>query len=279
MATAPLPRLQRHRAAAPRRAQAMLERSAVSATRPRSMAKAARRGPAGRRRARGVAAARRRARANRRLHLRRHRGQRAGADVVIETAPSAAARPALMSATEHPSVLAGGRFPREAVEDRRSTATASSISAARASADTARRGRWSPSCSPTTRPASSSRSREAAAIAQRMVGSLPWTRFRRPGASARYLRARRRFPDLLGPQDRRPEGRRCHRRPRDDVDRRPLIHGGGQENGLRAGPRTSPALPAFGAAAEAALAQGPTRPRDAAARPARGRPAGARRRR
>ena len=66
--------------------------------------------PAGRDGARAGRGAGRRRAARRDVHLRRHRGQRAGADAGDRRRPDAPRERLLVSAIEHPSVRAGGRF-------------------------------------------------------------------------------------------------------------------------------------------------------------------------
>jgi cysteine desulfurase len=68
----------------------------------------------------------------------------------------------LAGAVEHPSVLAGGRFAKDAVRlipvHETGVVDTAALKAMLLQADREGSGRWSPSCSPTTRPAPFSRS-------------------------------------------------------------------------------------------------------------------------
>ena len=100
---------------------------------------------------------------------------------------------------------------------------------------------------------------EAAAIVHAAGGLLHVDAVQAAGRiRLRYRRARRRSADAFGPQDRRAEGRRRARSARsEDIHfPDPLIRGGGQERGLRAGTENVAGIAAFGAAAAAARCQG-----------------------
>ncbi len=159
----------------------------------------------------GGGAPRRRPAGRRDFHLERHRGQCAGADAGDRDQRLKSAR-ATGCSCRRSSILRcapAGDFRARRSKIFRSTPTGGSISRRWRRRCRARRGRWSRSCSPTTRPASSSRSREAAAIVHAANGLLHVDAVQAAGRIAFDIeRARRRFADALGAQDRRPEGRR-----------------------------------------------------------------------
>ena len=164
----------------------------------------------------------------------------------------------LVGATEHPSVLSGGRFRgrRGAADPGRRRGRRRSRRARRDARRGCRRaasGRWSRSCSPTTRPAPSSRS-------PRSRGSPT-----RPGAIVHTdaVQAAGRIPvdiaalgvDVLTLSAHKiggPQGAGAIVRASDDLTFAPLLTGGGQEKRLRAGTENVAAIAGFGAAADAA---------------------------
>ena len=160
-------------------------RSRSPAIRPRCMPRAAPRGAWSNRRAnrwRRWSGARRR----RVLHLGRHRGQHAGADAGDrDRRRKAAARPA--SDVGDRACLGARRRPVSARSDRgycRSMRDGPARSrGARRSRCANRRGRWSRSCSPTTRPAWCSRSRRLPRSCMRPAACFMSMRCRRPAES------------------------------------------------------------------------------------------------
>ena len=112
------------------------------------------------------------------------------------------------------------------------------------------RRRWSRCRPPTTKPACCSLSPKPRALVA--CGRRAARLRRRPGGRAhrRCSRPRRRRPAPLGAQVRRPERRRrAGRCARGDAVQ-PLLRGGGQERGRRAGTENVAALAGFGAAAK-----------------------------
>ena len=159
----------------------------------------------------------------------------------------------LVGATEHPSVLAGGRFPAGRVEqipvDRDGIVD---LAALRALLSEGRAG---------SRLGDARQQRDrrdpAGRRGRRACSSSRCARTQRchPGGgthSCRYRRAWRRRADALGAQDRRPARRRRHRQGerRTSPSRRFSI-GGGQERRGRAGTENVAAIAGFGVAAEA----------------------------
>ncbi len=198
---------------------------------------------------------------------------------VLALTPRSADGVLLVSAIEHPSVLAGGRFARPG--SGRSPVDARRPDRPRGARGRAAGRRRSPAL--VSRDGRQQRDRrDPAGVRGRRPGARggrPPARRRGPGrrpVPVRYQRARRRSDDAFGPQARRPEGRR-----RADPTRRgaralePLLRGGGQERGARAGTEN--------VAGDRRLRRGrsgrPGRPRrrggadGGAARPARARPA------
>ena len=93
---------------------------------------------------------------------------------------------------------------------------------------------------------------EAAAIVHAAGGLLHVDAVQAAGTNRlRYQCARRRSSDAVGAQDRRPEGRRRADQARRACTLDPLISGGGQERGARAGTENVAGIAGFGAAAEA----------------------------
>ena len=233
----------RPRRCAPRRGRNVRRVGRAAATPLRSMPRAGRHG--GWSRMPGPPLPRRSARApKRRLHLRRDRGQRAGA---VAWPAAGIRRPVerlLVSAIEHASVLAGGRFPADKIGripvTRSGVVDLDRLRALLADGPPA----WCRSCWPTTRPARSSRSRR---WPDRPRSRRPPACRRGPGArenSVRYQCTRRGSCDVFCTQDRRPQRRRRLVVAEGMNGLEPLLRGGGQELSRRPEPRMLPELPA-----------------------------------
>ena len=219
-------------------------------------------------------------RARRGVHLGRHRGQHAGADARASRRRRAPRDRLLVSAIEHPSVLRGGRF---AGRSRSMPVDGRRRGRSRGAGAAARRGRRAAAGLAHARQQRdrrrSSRSPRPPTLVHAAGGLLHVDAVQAAGPDpCRYQGARRRSADAVGAQDRRPEGRRRADPARRTCRSTPLIKGGGQERGARAGTENVAGIAGFGAAAAAAgrrLADG-GRPHGGAARPARGRAQGRR---
>ena len=162
--------------------------------------------------ARGGGGAGRRAAGRRDLHLERHRSQHAGADARDrDRGREAAARPAVyvgdrasFGARRRPVSARGDRGHR-----RRGRRAGRPCGAGGGPCPAKRPGRWSRSCSPTTRPAWCSRSPRPPTIVHAAGGLLHVDAVQAAGRiPCDIARARRRSVDAVGAQDRRRQGRR-----------------------------------------------------------------------
>ena len=220
-----------------------------------------------------VAGSGRRRGQERHLHLRRHRSQHAGADAGARDRRRKAPRDRLfVSAIEHPSVRSGGRFAADRSRNCRSTATAWSIFDALRSAI-----------------ARAERPLVSVMLANNETGVIqPIARHRRHRACARTAccmstRCRARAAsiatsttlgaDLLSLSSHKlggPQGAGALIRRGDIHIGEPLIKGGGQERGLRAGTENVAGIAGFGAAARRVPRKAGGRcPHGGAARPLR----------
>ena len=179
----------------------------------------------------------------------------------IETAGEKRPRERLLiSAIEHSSVRAGGRFPPRRLRISRSTPTAGSNLAAlaRAVAEARKAAGFDHARQQRDRRGAAGRAKPPRSCMP-PAGLLHVDAVQAAGTHAmRYRRARRGFADALGAQDRRAEGHRRAgaREARKFIFADPLIRGGGQERGMRAGTENVAGIAGFGAAAAAARAAG-----------------------
>ncbi len=178
----------------------------------------------------------------------------------------------LVSAIEHASVLAGGRFAADAIAPHRRDARRRRRSRPVCARCSTASLRWSPSCSPTTRPARSSRSRQPPRSFTPRAACCMSMRSRRsakfrstsppPGPTCcRSRRTRSAAPRASAPSCWPRAWRVCRR----------MLRGGGQEKGRRAGTEDVAGIAGFGAAAKAALSgrEGDAEPRGGPPRAAR----------
>ncbi len=210
-----------------------------------------RRPPAGRGGARAGGGAGRGRAAERRLHLRRDRGER-------RWRCRRGRQPASGCWSRRSSIPRCARAA-ASPRDRGSAGHAARTDRSRARwsggwRSAAAAGRWSRSCWPTTRPGSSSRSRRRPRSCMRRAALLHTDAVQAAGKIPCDIDgAGRRSALAFRPQARRPQGhRRADPARRRDCRSSRLIKGGGQERGARAGTENVAAIAGFGAAAAAA---------------------------
>ena len=177
---------------------------------------------------------------------------------VLALTPSAAGGALLVSAIEHPSVLAGGRFDPAHVRQVPVTADGRLDLGGAGARRLQAAGRpalvslmAANNETGVLQPVS-----EAAALVHAAGGVLHVDAVQAAGRIPLDINAHgRRSDDRFEPQARRPEGRRrADPRARAPALVEPLIRGGGQERGARAGTENVAAIAGFGAAAAAAMA-------------------------